>query len=60
MYRYFFNGCLVTLGIGTALGVAAVWVPESWYQVGAKLIWTDVVLFVSSIAGALLCKLGDN
>lgn len=59
MYRFFFNGCLVTLGIGTLLGVASVWVPEGWEAIGSKLLWTDSLLFCSTIVGALLCKLGD-
>lgn len=58
MYEFFFQSCLVTVGVGTALGVAAVWVPDSWHEIGSKLIMTDGVLFVGAVAGALLCKLG--
>ena len=58
MYTISFNACLATVAIGTILGVAAVWVPDSWHSVGAKLALTDAVLFVSAIVGALLCKLG--
>ena len=58
MYTICFNACLATVAIGTILGVAAVWCPEEWYRVGAKLAWTDAVLFVSAVVGALLCKLG--
>jgi len=58
MYTFCFNACLATVAIGTLLGVAAVWVPNEWHNVGAKLAWTDAVLFVSAVVGALLCKLG--
>jgi hypothetical protein len=60
MYKTFFNSCLVTLAIGTAMGVAAIWVPDAWHEVGAKLLWTDVVLFVGAVSGAVICKLGDT
>jgi len=61
MYTICFNACLATVAIGTILGVAAVWCPEEWYRVGQlawQLAWTDAVLFVSAVVGALLCKLG--
>jgi ssRNA-specific RNase YbeY (16S rRNA maturation enzyme) len=38
--------------------VAAVWVPDSWYDVGARLLWTDVILFVGATVGAFLCHIG--
>ena len=60
MYNFCFKSCLVTLAIATAFGVAAIWVPDSWHEVGAQLLWTDAVLFVGSTVGALLCKLGDT
>ena len=58
MYRFCFNACLAAVAVGTALGVAAVWVPEEWHLIGAKLAWTDAVLFISAVVGALLCKVG--
>ena len=58
MYNFCFKSCLATLAIATALGVAAIWVPDAWHEVGAKLLWTDVVLFVGSVVGAGLCHIG--
>jgi hypothetical protein len=58
MYDYCFKTCLLTVAIATVLGVAAIWVPASWYDIGAKLLWTDLVLFVGALAGASLSYAG--
>lgn len=60
MYDYCFKTCLATVAIATVLGVAAIWVPDAWYAVGAKLLWTDIVLFVGALAGALLSYVGST
>jgi hypothetical protein len=58
MYEFCFKSCLASVAVATALGVAAIWVPEGWHEIGAKLLWTDIVLFVGSLAGALLSYSG--
>jgi hypothetical protein len=60
MYDYCFKTCLATVAVATLLGVAAVWAPDAWYEVGTKLLWTDIVLFVGALAGALLSHVGAS
>lgn len=58
MYNFCFKSCLVTVAIATAIGVASIWVPDAWHEVGSKLFYTNGILFAGSVTGAILCFFG--
>jgi len=60
MYQFFFKSCLVALGIGTVLGLAALWLPNIDRHLFEKLFWSDGILFVSALAGAVISRMGAD
>lgn len=59
LYDISFQACIGTLAFGGLLGLAAIWMPERWRKndVTAKLMITDGILFVTSLAVAIVTKL---
>lgn len=58
IYKMFFRGSLVTVAIGTALGVSALWIPNAWHDTAWRLFYSDVVLFVGAIGGSIISHYG--
>jgi hypothetical protein len=58
MYNIFYRGSLITVGVGTVLGVAAMWIPDAWHDVAWRLFYSDVVMFVGAIAGSVISYYG--
>lgn len=58
IYTLAFWTCLVTLAIGTLLGLIAIWLPDSFNNdLQTRLFMTDGILFGVSLAVAIITRL---
>jgi len=48
--------CIVFLVFGAGLGLAGVWLGDWWEKLGAKLFYSNVILFAAAVAVALVTK----